>query len=64
MMMMMYLVLTMGGGAGSQISLSIIFGGGVRGLSMIRSISCCGCGRTITRSTTSGSGVGALSTTR
>lgn len=42
------LVRTIGGGAGSHISLSMIFGGGVRGRSMIRSISCCGCGLTIT----------------
>jgi len=30
----------MGGGAGSHISLSIIFGGGVLGRSMILSINC------------------------
>lgn len=43
-----YLVLTIGGGAGSQISLSMILGGGVRGRSIILSINCCGCGLTIT----------------
>lgn len=58
------LVLTIGGGAGSEISLSIIFGGGVRGRSIILSINCWGCGLTMTLSTISGSGVGALSTTR
>ena len=39
---------TIGGGAGSHISLSIIFGGGVRGRSIILSINCWGCGLTIT----------------
>ena len=39
---------TIGGGAGSVISLSIIFGGGVAGRSIILSINCWGCGLTIT----------------
>jgi hypothetical protein len=41
-------VRTIGGGAGSVISLSIIFGGGVAGRSIILSINCWGCGLTIT----------------
>ena len=56
--------LTIGGGAGSFSTLSIIFGGGFLGCSVTLSMICCGCLLTTTLSMTSPGGVGFLFTSR